>query len=155
MPASPATSTTEPMPSRLRASAASSASSSSRRPTNSGLEMRPTTRTIIPPGGLRRAKAPSQPAKAKDQATARRQGGGLRLAWAHRQACPQRELPMIAPQLQYIVAQDRIAELHRAAARARATAAATERRNSREGNRITRLTARLARLTARLAPSWP
>jgi hypothetical protein len=63
---------------------------------------------------------------------------------------------MIAPQLHYILAQERIAELHRAAQRARlATEAATERRNSRDCNPITRLGARLARLTARLAPSWP
>jgi hypothetical protein len=63
---------------------------------------------------------------------------------------------MIAPQLNHIVARDHIAELDRAARRARlATKAATERRSSRECNPITRLGARLARLTARLAPSWP
>jgi hypothetical protein len=62
---------------------------------------------------------------------------------------------MIAAQLQYTVAQDRIAELQRAAGRARATAAAIELRDSRQGNPITGLTARFARLTARLALSWP
>jgi hypothetical protein len=63
---------------------------------------------------------------------------------------------MIAPQLHYTVAQERIADLHCAAQRARlATEAASERRKSRECNPITRLGARLARLTARLAPSWP
>jgi hypothetical protein len=63
---------------------------------------------------------------------------------------------MIAPQLHYILAQERIAELYRAAQRARlATEAATERRNSRDCSPITRLSARLARLTARPAPSWP
>ncbi len=63
---------------------------------------------------------------------------------------------MIAPQLHYVLAHERIAELHRAAQHARlATEAATERRNSRDGNPITRLGAPLARLTARLAPSWP
>jgi hypothetical protein len=62
---------------------------------------------------------------------------------------------MIAPQLHYMLAQERIAELNRAARRARlATQPATERRNSRDCNPITRLVARLARLTARLAPSW-
>ena len=60
------------------------------------------------------------------------------------------------PQLTNIHAQEHIAELHRAARRARlATETGIERRNSREGNPITRLGARLARLTARLAPSWP
>ena len=59
-------------------------------------------------------------------------------------------------ELTYIVAQQRVAELQLAARRARlATEAATERRNSRECNPITRLGGRLARLTARLAPSWP
>jgi hypothetical protein len=60
------------------------------------------------------------------------------------------------PELTYIVAQQRVAELHRAGRRARvATEAATERRNSRECNAVTRLGGRLGRLTARLAPSWP
>lgn len=60
------------------------------------------------------------------------------------------------PELTYIVAQQRVAELHRVGQRARlATEAATERRSSRESNPITRLAVRLARLTARLAPSWP
>jgi hypothetical protein len=60
------------------------------------------------------------------------------------------------PQLNYIHAQEHIAELHRAAQRERlATETATDRRNSRESNPTTRLGARLARLTARLAPSWP
>ena len=55
---------------------------------------------------------------------------------------------MIASQLHYIVAQERIADLHRAAQRARlATEAATERRDSGECNPITRL-------GARPAPSW-
>jgi hypothetical protein len=59
------------------------------------------------------------------------------------------------PQLNYIHAQEHIAELHRAAQRARlATEGATER-DSRERNPITRLSVWLARLTARLAPSWP
>jgi hypothetical protein len=63
---------------------------------------------------------------------------------------------MIAQQLHYIATQERIAELHRAGRRARLAAeAATERRNSRECNPITRMGARLARLTALLAPSWP
>jgi hypothetical protein len=63
---------------------------------------------------------------------------------------------MIAPQLNYMVAQERIAELHRAAQRARlATEAATDRRNSRKCTSTTRVGARLARLTARLAPSRP
>jgi hypothetical protein len=62
---------------------------------------------------------------------------------------------MIAPQLHYIATQVRIAELHRAAQRARLAEAATERRTSRDCIPITRLIARLARLTARLAPSWP
>jgi hypothetical protein len=63
---------------------------------------------------------------------------------------------MIAPQLNHIAAQERIAELHRAAQRARlAREAATERRNSRECNPNTRHGARLARLIARLAPSRP
>jgi hypothetical protein len=58
------------------------------------------------------------------------------------------------PELNYIVAQQRVTELHHAGQRARlATEAATERRNSRECNPITRLSVRLARLTARLAPS--
>ena len=56
MPASPATSITEPKPSRLRASAASNAASSTFRPTNRGLETRPTTRTIIPPAALGRSR---------------------------------------------------------------------------------------------------
>jgi hypothetical protein len=57
-------------------------------------------------------------------------------------------------QLNYIVAQQRIADLQRAAQRARlASDAGTGRRNSRDSNRITRLSARLARLTARLAPT--
>jgi hypothetical protein len=60
------------------------------------------------------------------------------------------------PQLNYVRAQDHIAELHRAGRRARlATETAIERRHSPECNPITHLTARLARLTARLAPSWP
>ena len=60
------------------------------------------------------------------------------------------------PQLNYIHAQEHIAELHRAARHARlATEADTERRNSRECNPIARLGARLVCLTARLAPSRP
>ena len=60
------------------------------------------------------------------------------------------------PQLNYIVAQEHIAELHRAGRRRRlATEAATERRDSCKCNPIPRLGARLACLTARLVPSLP
>jgi hypothetical protein len=63
---------------------------------------------------------------------------------------------MIAPQLHYVVTQERIAELHRGAQQARlSTKAATERRNPRKCNSTTHVGARLARLTARLAPSRP
>ena len=56
--------------------------------------------------------------------------------------------------LNYIVAQQRIAYLHRAAERARLTRdAGTGRRDSRVWTPITRLSAQLARLTARLAPT--
>ena len=56
------------------------------------------------------------------------------------------------PQLNYILAQEHIADLHRAAQRARlATESATDRRNSPEGNPTTRRGARLPRL----APSRP
>ena len=56
--------------------------------------------------------------------------------------------------LNYIVAQQRIDDLHRAAERARlARDVGTGRRGSRVSTPITRLSAQLARLTARLAPA--
>ena len=56
------------------------------------------------------------------------------------------------PHLNYIVAQQHIADLHRAAERARlARDAGTGRRDSRVSNPIARLGAQLARLTAWLA----
>ena len=58
--------------------------------------------------------------------------------------------------LNYILAQQRIADLQRAADHARlATDAGTRRRDSRDSSPITRLGAQLARLTARLAPTGP
>jgi hypothetical protein len=58
------------------------------------------------------------------------------------------------PHLTYILAQQRIADLQRAAEQARLAAdARTRRRGSRDSNPISRLRARLARLTARLAPT--
>jgi RimJ/RimL family protein N-acetyltransferase len=58
------------------------------------------------------------------------------------------------PQLTYILAQQRIADLQRAAKHARlVTDAATRRRDSRDSNPVTRLSAQLARLAARLAPT--
>jgi hypothetical protein len=58
------------------------------------------------------------------------------------------------PHLNYIVAQQHIADLHRAAERARlARDAGTGRRDSRVWTPITRLSAQLARLTGRLAPT--
>lgn len=63
---------------------------------------------------------------------------------------------MIGGQLQYIVAQERVAELHRDAEAARlATRAAAERPKSRGSNPIRGLTTQLGRLTARLAGSEP
>jgi hypothetical protein len=63
---------------------------------------------------------------------------------------------MIAPQLHYLLAHERTAELHRAAQLARlATQSATERGASHDCHPITRLGARLARLAVRFAPSWP
>jgi hypothetical protein len=57
-------------------------------------------------------------------------------------------------QLQYIIAQQRIAELHRSAERARlASVAGPVPRHSRESSAIARLSARLARLTTRSAPT--
>jgi hypothetical protein len=57
-------------------------------------------------------------------------------------------------QLNYIVAQQRIADLHRAAEHARLVRdAATGRGGSRESNPITRLNARISRLTPRPAPT--
>jgi hypothetical protein len=56
-------------------------------------------------------------------------------------------------QLNYTIAQQRVAELQRAAEHARlARDAGAGRRNSHDSNQITGLSARLARLTARLAP---
>ena len=58
--------------------------------------------------------------------------------------------------LTYIVARQHIADLHRAAERARlARDAGTGRRDSRVSSPIARLGALLARLTARLAPTGP
>jgi hypothetical protein len=58
------------------------------------------------------------------------------------------------PHLNYIVAQQRIADLHRAAERARlARNAGIGRRTSRVSTVITRLSAQLARLTGRLTPT--
>lgn len=58
--------------------------------------------------------------------------------------------------LNYIVAQQHIADLHRAAERARlARDAGTGRRDSRGWTPITWIGAQLARLTARLAPTGP
>jgi hypothetical protein len=63
---------------------------------------------------------------------------------------------MIGGQLQYIVAQERVAELHREAEAARlATRPAAERPKSRGSNPIRGLTTQLGRLTARLAGSEP
>jgi RimJ/RimL family protein N-acetyltransferase len=60
------------------------------------------------------------------------------------------------PHLHNILAQQRIADLRRAAQRARrARDAGSGRRNSHGSNPITRLGAQLARLTARLAPTGP
>ena len=60
------------------------------------------------------------------------------------------------PHLNYLLAQQRIADLQRAADHARlATDAGTRRHDSRDSSPITRLGARLARLTARLAPTGP
>lgn len=57
-------------------------------------------------------------------------------------------------ELHYILAQQHIADLHRAAERARlARDVGTGRRDSRVSTPITRLSAQLARLTARLAPA--
>jgi hypothetical protein len=57
-------------------------------------------------------------------------------------------------QLNHLLAQQHVADLHRAAERARpATNAAAGRRNSRGSHPITRLTAQLARLATRLAPT--
>jgi hypothetical protein len=57
-------------------------------------------------------------------------------------------------QLNYIVAQQHIADLHRDAERVRlARDAATRRGHSRDSTPITRLSAHFARLTARLAPT--
>ena len=57
-------------------------------------------------------------------------------------------------ELHYILAQQHIADLHRAAERARlARDVGTGRRDSRVSTPITRLSAQLARLTARLAPT--
>jgi hypothetical protein len=64
---------------------------------------------------------------------------------------------MIGGQLQYIVAQERVAELHREAEAARLATrpAAAERPKSRGSNPIRGLTTQLGRLTARLAGSKP
>ena len=60
------------------------------------------------------------------------------------------------PHLDYILAQQRIADLRRAADQPRlATDAGTRRRDARDASPITRLGAQLARLTARLAPTGP
>ena len=60
------------------------------------------------------------------------------------------------PQLNYILAQQRIADLQRAADHARlATDASNRRRDTRDSRPIARLGAQLARLTARLAPTGP
>ena len=60
------------------------------------------------------------------------------------------------PHLHYILAQQHIADLQRAANHARlATDAGTRRRDARDSRPITRLGAQLARLTARLAPTGP
>jgi hypothetical protein len=57
-------------------------------------------------------------------------------------------------QLSHLVSQQRIADLHRAAERARVpTSAAAGRRNSRDSHPVTRVTAQLAHLIARLAPT--
>ena len=57
-------------------------------------------------------------------------------------------------ELNYILAQERIGDLQRAAEQARlATDAGTRRRGSRDSNPITRLSAQIVRLTARLAPT--
>jgi hypothetical protein len=56
--------------------------------------------------------------------------------------------------LNHILAQQRISDLRRAAECARLAAdAGARRRDSRDSNPVTRLTAQLARLTARLAPT--
>ncbi len=59
------------------------------------------------------------------------------------------------PQLNHIHAQERAAEVHHAAQRARLATEGVTERNSRERNPIIRLSVRLARLTARHAPSSP
>ena len=57
-------------------------------------------------------------------------------------------------ELHYILAQQHVADLHRAAERARlARDVGTGRRDSRVSTPITRPSAQLARLTARLAPA--
>jgi hypothetical protein len=59
-------------------------------------------------------------------------------------------------QLNYIVAQQRIAELQRASERARlAKDAGTGGRDARDSSLITRLSTQLARLTAWLVPTRP
>jgi hypothetical protein len=61
---------------------------------------------------------------------------------------------MTSTQLSYLIARERQAELQRVAECARlARDTATERRNRRDSNPISRLGAQLARLTARVAPS--
>jgi hypothetical protein len=60
------------------------------------------------------------------------------------------------PHLNYSLAQQRIADLQRAADHARlATDAGTRRHDTRDSSPITRLGAQLARLTARPAPRGP
>jgi hypothetical protein len=57
-------------------------------------------------------------------------------------------------QLNHILAQQRISDLRRDAERARlAIDAGARRRDSRDSNPVTRVTAQVARLTARLAPT--
>jgi hypothetical protein len=57
-------------------------------------------------------------------------------------------------QLNHLVAQQRIADLHRAAERARVTTSAgAGPSNSRDSHPVTRVTAQIVRLIARLAPT--